>query len=52
MKKVTSTTEYNRIKIYIDDILHISIPKDPDIKIQSWYEDETLYKLEIFCCGH
>ncbi len=52
MSKVTSKTEIHRVKIYINDILHISIPKNGNIKIQSWYEDDSLYKIEIYCVEH
>lgn len=50
--KVTSKIVFERIKIYIDEVLHISIPIDKSIKIQSWRENEANYKIEIYCAGH
>lgn len=52
MVEITSKSEFNRIKIYINNLIHISIPKDNNTKIQSWYEDKTLYKIEIYNSKH
>lgn len=46
---VTSKSKYGRIKIYIKGILHISLPKDSNTKLQSWYESDSTYKIEIRC---
>lgn len=47
MSKITCKCEYDRIKIYINNILHISLPNDSNTKIQSWKESDTIYKIEI-----
>lgn len=36
MEKVTSKSDYNDIRIYINNILHIKIPRDNKMKIQTW----------------
>lgn len=41
------------IRIYINDVLHIRIPRDKNIKIQSWIEGHTkTYTIEIWCVNH
>lgn len=48
---VTSCISYSRIKIYVRGILHISIPKDSNAKLQSWLESDKNYIIELFCAG-
>lgn len=52
--KVTYNLEYNRFKIYINNLLYISIPYElnSDTRIHSWYEHKTCYKIEIYCRGY
>lgn len=52
MAAVTSKIVHERIKIYINGLIHISIPIDPNTKIQSWRDAECNYKIEIWCAGH
>lgn len=41
------------IRIYIDGLLHIKIPKDRNTKINSWIEkDSKIYNIEIWSVGH
>jgi hypothetical protein len=41
------------IRIYVNDILHIRIPRDNNIKIQSWIEGHTkTFRIEIWCVNH
>jgi len=41
------------IRIYIDDILHLRIPRDPNLKLHSWIEGNTkIYIIELWCAGH
>ena len=50
---VTSNADSERIKIYIDGILHLRIPVDINTKIQSWREESSgLYVIEIWCIRH
>lgn len=44
---ITKKISGKSIKIYINNILHIAIPKSNTILLQSWYEDEGCYKIEI-----
>ena len=50
---VTAKSDSENIRIYVDDTLHIRIPRDKNIKIHSWVEDYTkLYSIEVWCLGH
>jgi hypothetical protein len=50
---VTSKSDSEDIRIYINGILHIRIPRDKNIKIRSWIEGHTkLYKIDIWCAKH
>jgi len=41
------------IRIYIEGTLHLRIPRDKKIKIQSWIEGHSkLYIIEIWCVKH
>ena len=51
--KVTCKSDSEDIRIYIDGVLHIRIPRDKDIKVQSWLENHSkLYFIEIWCVEH
>ncbi len=45
---VTCKCTYRTIRIYINDIVHIIIPRGP-YNLQSWYEGDKhrIYKIEI-----
>jgi len=49
----TCKSDSEDIRIYIDDILHLRIPRDKNIKIQSWVEGHTkTFVIEIWAKGH
>ena len=51
--KIHCRSDSEDIRIYIDDILHIRIPRDKNIKIQSWIEGHSkTYIIEIWCLEH
>lgn len=50
---VTCKSDSEDIRIYIDGILHLRLPRDPNMKIQSWTEGHSkLYVIEFWCAGH
>lgn len=50
---VSCKSDSEDIRIYINDILHLRLPRDKHIKIQSWIEGHTkTYVIEIWCAGH
>lgn len=51
VNKITSKILFGRIKIYIDDLLHISLPLDQDAKVHAWRDNESNFKIEIRCAG-
>ena len=51
--RVTCKSDSEDIRIYIDNVLHLRIPRDSNIKLQSWLETDTkLYIIEIWCAGN
>jgi hypothetical protein len=51
--KVTSRGDSEDIRIYIDGILHIRLPRDKDVSLQSWVEGHSKkYLIEIHCKNH
>lgn len=53
MAQVTCKTNSSDIRIYINDILHLRLPRDPNTKIQSWWiRDEQLHVIEVHCVNH
>ena len=51
--KVKCKSDSEDIRIYIDGVLHIRIPRDKNIKIQSWIEGHSkLYFIQIWCAEH
>lgn len=50
---VTCKSDSEDIRIYIDGLLHLRMPRDKNIKIQSWIEGHTkTYMIEIWCKNH
>lgn len=50
---VTCKSDSEDIRIYIDGLLHLRMPRDKNIKIQSWIEGHTkTYMIEIWCNNH
>ena len=50
---VTCKSDSEDIRIYIDSLLHLRMPRDKNIKIQSWIEGHTkTYMIEIWCKNH
>lgn len=50
---VTCKNDSEDIRIYIDGLLHLRMPRDKNIKIQSWIEGHTkTYMIEIWCKNH
>lgn len=48
--KVTSRSDSEDIRIYFDGVLHIRIPRDKNVILQSWIEGHTKkYIIEIHC---
>lgn len=55
MNKVSCISNSEDIRIYIDGILHLRIPRDPNLKLQSWIEGEghtRMYIIEIRSAEH
>jgi hypothetical protein len=51
--KATCKSDSEDIRIYIDGVLHIRIPRDKTTKLHSWVEGHTkLYSIEIWCVGY
>jgi hypothetical protein len=51
--KVTCKSDSEDIRIYINGILHLRLPRDKNIKLQSWIEGHTkTYNIEIWCANH
>lgn len=48
MSIITSKTSWNSFKIYLDDILHISIPTEEYRGLQSWKDKYGKYCIEIY----
>lgn len=50
---VTIKSDSEDIRIYFDGILHLRIPRDKEMKLQSWIEgDSKTYVIELFVNGH
>lgn len=50
---VTCKSDSEDIRVYIDDILHLRFPRDPNLKLKSWVEGDTkVYVIELWCAGH
>lgn len=50
---VTAKSDSEDIRIYINGILHLRIPRDEDMKLQSWVEgDSKMYVIELWVKGH
>jgi hypothetical protein len=53
MTKVTSKSDSENIRIYLDNLLHLRIPRDKNIKLQSWVDFSTkLHYIQIWCVNH
>lgn len=51
--KIEAKSDSEDIRIYIDNILHLRIPRDKNIKIQSWIEGNSKrYIIEIWAKKH
>lgn len=51
--KVTSETDIVCIRIRINGILHIRIPRDPRTKVHSWIDSAAkTWVIEVWCAGH
>lgn len=50
---VTCNSDSEDIRVYIDHVLHLRIPRDKNTKLQSWIEGHTkTYVIEIWVAGH
>lgn len=47
-QKVTATINYDYIKVYIDNKLHIAFKKEDFIGLQSWIENKDSFYIEIY----
>lgn len=47
MVKVTHSKRYKRFSIYINGILHLNLRIDNYVALQSWFEIDELYMIEI-----
>lgn len=53
MTSIICKSDSEDIRIYVDGVLHIRIPRDKDIKIKAYTEgDSKLYLIEIWCANH
>lgn len=51
--KITCKSDSEDLRIYVNSILHLRIPRDKNIKIQSWIEGHSkTYIIEIWCAEH
>lgn len=51
--KVTCETDIVSIRIRINGILHIRIPRDPLTKVQTWIDSAAkTWVIEVWCAGH
>jgi hypothetical protein len=51
--KITSKSDSEDIRVYIDDILHIRIPRDKNIWLHSWIEGHSKkYMVKIHTKKH
>jgi hypothetical protein len=51
--KIEAKGDSEDIRIYIDGLLHLRIPRDKKTKIHSWVEgDSKLYIIKIWCKKH
>jgi hypothetical protein len=51
--KVTCEADIVSIRIRINGILHIRIPRDPLTKIQTWIDSAAKsWVIEVWCAGH
>lgn len=51
--KIKALSDSEDIRIYVNDILHIRLPRDKNTKVQSWIEGNTkTYIIEIWCSLH
>lgn len=51
--KVTCKSDSEDIRIYINGILHLRLPRDKNTKLQSWIEGHTKqFIIEIWCANH
>lgn len=50
---VTEKSDSEDIRIYIDGLLHIRLPRDKNIKLHSWVEGHSKkYFIKIYCKNH
>jgi hypothetical protein len=50
---VTCKSDSEDIRVYIDGILHLRIPRDKNIRLQSWIEGNAkTYNIKIWCKKH
>lgn len=53
MHVVSALSDSEDIRIYIDHVLHLRIPRDKNTKVQSWIEGHSkTYVIEIWSAGH
>lgn len=52
-QRVTCKSDSEDIRIYIDNVLHLRIPRDENLKLQSWVEGDTkTYVIELWVKNH
>lgn len=50
---VTCKSDSEDIRIYINGILHLRLPRDKNTKVQSWIEGHTKqFIIELWCANH
>lgn len=51
--KIHCKSDSEDIRVYINNVLHLRIPRDKNTKIQSWIEGHTkTFIIEIWSVGH
>ena len=51
--EITAKSDSEDIRIYVDSILHLRIPRDKNVRLQSWIEGHTkTFVIELVVKGH
>jgi hypothetical protein len=51
--KITAKSDSEDIRVYVDSVLHLRIPRDKNAKLQSWIEGHTkTFIIEIIIKKH
>ena len=51
--KIRCKSDSKDIRIFIDGILHLRLPRDKNIKLQSWVEGHSkTYSIQLWCIEH